>query len=141
VLERAASTFSGWPLADGKKEELPGYNADSAEGVSYTIDLTQPVGERIRNLSYKGAALNPGQKLRVAVNSFQASGGGGYTMFEGLPILERSKSEIRELIVDYMTRTKKISFEADHNWKMGPPEALDAILKAAAEESNANLRR
>lgn len=141
VLEHAASFFSGWPLAQGQKERLPGYNADSAEGVSYTIDLTQPAGARIRDLSYKGTALDPAQQLRVAVNSFQYSGGGEYTMFNGLPILEQSKREIRELVVDYLTRTKKIPAEADNNWKIEPQDALDAILKAAADESSANLKR
>ncbi len=135
ALEHAASFYSGWPLAEGQKEKLPGYNADSAEGVSYVIDLAQPVGERIRNLAYKGAALDPGRKLRVAINNYRYTGGGGYSVYKDLPIFERSSDEIRELIIDYLARTKTIPTEADGNWKIEPREALDAILKAAQEES------
>ena len=135
ALEHAASFYSGWPLADGVKEKLPGYNADNAEGVSYVIDLTQPVGERIRNLVYKGAPLDPGQKLRVAINNYRYTGGGGYGVYKDLPIVARSGDEIRELIIDYLARTKTSPTEADGNRRIEPREALDAILKAAQEEA------
>jgi 2',3'-cyclic-nucleotide 2'-phosphodiesterase/3'-nucleotidase len=81
ALEHAASFYSGWPLAEGQKEKLPDYNSDNAEGVSYVIDLTQPVGERIRNLTYKGSPLDPAQKLRVAINNDRYTGGGGYSVY------------------------------------------------------------
>jgi 2',3'-cyclic-nucleotide 2'-phosphodiesterase / 3'-nucleotidase len=141
ALEHAASFYSGWPLADGQKEKLPGYNSDNAEGVSYVIDLTQPVGERIRNLAYKGAPLDPAQKLRVAINNYRYTGGGGYNVYKDLPIVERSSDEIRELLIDYLARTKSIPTEADGNWRIEPREALDAILKAAREESGERSTR
>lgn len=141
ALEHAASFFSAWPLADGQKERLPGYNADSAEGVSYEIDLTQPVGSRIRGLAFRGAPLEPTQSLRVAINNYRYTGGGGYSVYKGLPIVERSSDEIRELLIDYLTKTKKIPTQADGNWKIEPHDALDAILKAAEDESRERVNR
>ena len=135
ALEHAASFYSEWPLAQGQKEKLPGYNSDNAEGVSYVIDLTRPAGERIQNLTYKGAPLDPGQKLRVAINNYRYTGGGGYSVYKDLPIVERSSDEIRGLITDYLTRAKTVPTEADGNWRIEPREALDAILKAAQEEA------
>jgi hypothetical protein len=52
-----------------------------------------------------------------------------------LPIVERSSDEIRELIIDYLARTKTVPTDADDNWRIEPHEALDAILKAAQEEA------
>ncbi|MFZ0739868.1 MAG: 5'-nucleotidase C-terminal domain-containing protein [Candidatus Acidiferrales bacterium] len=141
ALEHAASFYSGWPLAAGQNVRLPGYNADSAEGVTYVIDLTQPVGQRIRNLTYKGAAVDPEQKLRVAINNYRYTGGGGYSVYKDLPIVERSSDEIRELLIDYLTRTKTIPTEADGNWRIEPQEALDAILKAAQAEETVHVNR
>jgi len=135
VLEHAASFYSGWPLAAGQTEKLPGYNSDNAEGVSYEIDLTRPLGERIRNLTYKGAPLDPAYKLRVAINNYRYTGGGGYSVYKDLPVVERSSDEIRELIIDYLARTKTFPTEADGNWSIEPREALDAILKAAQNEA------
>ncbi len=135
ALEHAASFFPAWPAPQGQKLRLPGYNADSAEGVSYVIDLTQTVGQRVRHLTFHGAPLSADQKLRVATNNYRYSGGGGYSVYQGLPVLYQSKVEISELLVEYLKRTKAVSPAADNNWKIEPPEALAAIEKAADEES------
>jgi 2',3'-cyclic-nucleotide 2'-phosphodiesterase / 3'-nucleotidase len=135
ALEHAASFFPAWPVPAGQDVRLPGYNADSGQGVSYVIDLTQPVGQRIRDLTFHGAPLSADQKLRVAINNYRYTGGGGYSVYQGLPIVYRSNDEISELLVDYLARAKTIPVVADGNWKIEPPEALAAIEKAADEES------
>lgn len=133
VLERAASYYTSWPLKEGERPKLPGFNADCAEGVSYVIDLTQPVGQRVRDLTYKGQPLDPEQKLRVATNNYRYSGGGHYDALKGLPIVYRSPQEVRELLIEYVTRTGTILAEADHNWKIVPPEAVEAMVRATGE--------
>ncbi|MGB8525233.1 MAG: 5'-nucleotidase C-terminal domain-containing protein [Candidatus Acidiferrales bacterium] len=135
ALEHAASFYPAWPVADGQNLRLPGYNADSAQGVSYFIDLTQPVGQRIRELTFHGAPLSADQKLRVAINNYRYTGGGGYSVYQGLPIVYRSNEEISELLVDYLKRTKTIPSAPEENWKIEPPEALAAIEKADDEEN------
>jgi 2',3'-cyclic-nucleotide 2'-phosphodiesterase/3'-nucleotidase len=140
ALEHAASFFSAWPVREGESIRLPGYNADSAEGVSYVIDLTQPVGQRIRDLTFRGKPLEPAQQLRVAINNYRYTGGGRYSVYQGLPVVYRSPVEIRELMIDYLSRTKNIPSAADGNWKIVPPEALAAIEKAADEDANEHSR-
>jgi 2',3'-cyclic-nucleotide 2'-phosphodiesterase (5'-nucleotidase family) len=140
ALEHSASFFSGWPIPAGGSIHLPGYYADSAEGVSYVIDLAQPVGQRVEDLTFRGKALDPSQKLRVAVNNYRYTGGGRYAVFKGLPVLYRSPVEIRELLIEYLGRVKRISAEADGNWKIVPAEALDALKKAADQETQDRTR-
>jgi 2',3'-cyclic-nucleotide 2'-phosphodiesterase/3'-nucleotidase len=140
ALEHAASFFSAWPVPEGESIRLPGYNADSAEGVSYVIDLTQPVGQRIRDLMFHGNPLDGAQQLRVAINNYRYTGGGRYSVYQGLPVVYRSPVEIRELMVDYLSRTKEIPAAADGNWKIVPPEALAAIEKAADADANEHGR-
>jgi 2',3'-cyclic-nucleotide 2'-phosphodiesterase (5'-nucleotidase family) len=141
ALEHAASFFPAWPVPQGQNLRLPGYNADSAEGVSYVIDLTQPVGQRVRDLTFRGKPLSAEQKLRVAINNYRYSGGGGYTVYQGLPIVYQSSEEISELLVDYLKRVKTVSSAADNNWKIEPHEALAAIEKAAHEENRRDPTR
>jgi len=131
ALEHAASFFSQWPLPPGESERLPSYNADQAEGVSYEMDLTRPVGDRVRNLQLHGKPLDPAQTLRVAINNYRYKGGGGYSVYKGLPVLFRSPLEIREVLIDYLTRTKTIPPEAGENWKIVPPAAVAAIEEAS----------
>lgn len=129
ALERAASYYTSWPLQEGERPRLPGYNADNAQGVSYVIDVTQPVGERVRDLTYQGKPLDPAQKLRVATNNYRYAGGGQYDVFKGLPIVYRSGQEIRDLIIEYVMRTGVIPTECDNNWRIVPQEAFDAMLE------------
>lgn len=135
ALEHAASFFPAWPLPAGQDLRLPGYNADSAHGVSYVIDLTQPVGQRIRDLTFHGVPLASDQKLRAAINNYRYTGGGGYSVYQGLPIVYQSSEEVSELLVNFLRREKTIPTTVDGNWKIEPPEALAAIEKAADEES------
>jgi 2',3'-cyclic-nucleotide 2'-phosphodiesterase/3'-nucleotidase len=138
VLEHAAEFFPGWPFKEGERIRLPGFNADCAEGVEYTIDLTQPVGQRIRDLKYKGAPLADDQKLRVATNNYRYSGGGRYATLQGLPVVYRSPMETRELIIEYVSRTGKLLTEANGNWKIVPREAYEALVKEARQRESGN---
>jgi 2',3'-cyclic-nucleotide 2'-phosphodiesterase/3'-nucleotidase len=133
ALEHAASFFPSWPFPTGETPRLPGYNADSAEGVSYKMDLARPIGQRILDLTYKGKPLDPNARLRVAINNYRYTGGGRYAVMKGLPILYRSSQEIRELIIEYAARTRAIPTTADGNWQIVPHEALEAILREARE--------
>jgi 2',3'-cyclic-nucleotide 2'-phosphodiesterase / 3'-nucleotidase len=138
VLEHAAEFFPGWPFKLGEPVRLPGYSADCAEGVDYQMDLTQPVGQRIRNLRYKGQPLGSDQKLRVAINNYRYAGGGRYATLQGLPVVYRSPVETRELIIEYVSRTGKILTEADGNWKIVPREAFEALVKEAKQRESGN---
>ncbi|MGC1186614.1 MAG: 5'-nucleotidase C-terminal domain-containing protein [Candidatus Acidiferrales bacterium] len=138
ALEHAASFFQLWPLPAGETLKLPDYSADSAAGVSYKIDLTRPAGDRIVDLTFHGQPLDPKQTLRVAINNYRYTGGGLYTMFRGLPILYRSPVEIRELIIDYVSRHGAIPTNANHTWEIIPPDAVAAMRALAERRSDAS---
>jgi 2',3'-cyclic-nucleotide 2'-phosphodiesterase/3'-nucleotidase len=129
ALEHSASFYSQWPPSGGSVQ-LPSVNPDQAQGVSYEIDLTKPVGDRIRNLQFQGKPLDPAQKLRVAVSSSRRMGDDGYSMYKGLPAVART-GDMRELLVNRVTAEKKLPTEAVGNWKIVPPQAVAAMEKAA----------
>jgi len=133
ALEHSASLYQSWPTPSGQQPRLPDFNVDSASGVGYTIDLRQPTGHRVMNLRYKGKPLNDSQTLRVAINNYRYSGGGGYD-FAGLPIVYRSTEEIRDLIIEYLTRTAVVPTSANKNWHIEPQEAVEALERAAMKQ-------
>jgi 2',3'-cyclic-nucleotide 2'-phosphodiesterase / 3'-nucleotidase len=132
ALEHAASFYPAWPAAESARMRLPGYDADSAEGVRYEMDLSKPEGSRIVNLEFHGKPLSPAQKLRVAINNYRDTGGGGYWLYKDLPVVYRSKEEIRDLLIDYLKRTKQFP-AADGHWRIVPDAAREAIEKQALE--------
>jgi 2',3'-cyclic-nucleotide 2'-phosphodiesterase/3'-nucleotidase len=106
-----------------------GYNYDMAQGVTYEIDLTKPVGQRVTNLRWKGRPLAPDQKLRIALNNYRAGGSGGYDMFRGAPIVWRSSDDLRNLIVTYYSGSHRLPAAPDNNWRI-VPEAARRTLAA-----------
>jgi 2',3'-cyclic-nucleotide 2'-phosphodiesterase (5'-nucleotidase family) len=124
ALEHSARYFLAYQpnraVADLVDEKIPGYNFDIAEGVSYDLDVSKPVGERIQNLRFKGQPLLPHQKLRLVTNNYRVNGGGGYTMYKDAPVVYRSSDEIRDLIIDWVERKKRIPTEPDNNWRLLP---------------------
>ncbi|MDT4966067.1 MAG: 2,3-cyclic-nucleotide 2-phosphodiesterase / 3-nucleotidase [Acidobacteriota bacterium] len=124
ALEHSAKYFGAYepnkPVASLVDEKIPGYNFDIAEGVSYDLNISKPIGQRIENLRFRGQPLSPTQKLRLAINNYRVNGGGGYTMYKGAPVVYRSSTEIRELIIDWVERNKKIPSEPTNNWRILP---------------------
>jgi 2',3'-cyclic-nucleotide 2'-phosphodiesterase/3'-nucleotidase len=136
ALENSARYFLSCPDAACShgpliNHSVLGYSYDMAEGVSYEIDLTRPPGDRIINLHRNGKPLAPGDKLRIAINSYRAGGSAGYTMFRGVPILWRSYVSIRDLLVDYYTRHKLLPARPDNNWRIVPRQAEQILLQEA----------
>jgi 2',3'-cyclic-nucleotide 2'-phosphodiesterase (5'-nucleotidase family) len=122
ALEHSAKYFR--PYEPGKSardlvdEKIPSYNFDIAEGVTYDLNISKPIGQRIDNLQFHGKPLLPDQKLRLATNNYRVNGGGGYVMYKGAPVVYRSSQEIREMIIDWVERHKTIPTEPTNNWKI-----------------------
>jgi 2',3'-cyclic-nucleotide 2'-phosphodiesterase/3'-nucleotidase len=120
ALEHSTRYFKeyqpGKSLNDLVDTRIPGYNFDVAEGVSYDIDLTKPIGQRIVNLKYKDQPLSMTQKLRVVTNNYRVNGGGGFTMYKDAPVVYRSSEEVRELIIDWVERNKTVPSQSTNNW-------------------------
>jgi len=54
-----------------------------SQGLSYTWDARQPPGRRVvpGSVRIDGRVVQPGDRVRVTVNSFMATGGDGYSIF------------------------------------------------------------
>lgn len=102
--------------ADG----TPDYNYDIMSGVSYDIDISKPVGQRIQNLSFNGAPLDPAQRFGVATNNYRQSGGGNFPYIAGAPVLVNQQTEIRQLLIDYVVAQGSVNPAdfAENNWQL-----------------------
>ncbi len=104
---------------------VPGYNFDVVSGADYTIDLRQPVGRRITRLQVRGRDVQPTDSFTMAVNNYRQSGGGGFAMLSGAPVVFEREVDIRQLIIDEVTKVGALSPEryAQRNWTLEPAEA------------------
>jgi 2',3'-cyclic-nucleotide 2'-phosphodiesterase/3'-nucleotidase len=84
---------------------IPDYNYDIIGGLTYTIDLAQPVGSRITDLTHAGRPVSATQEFAVAVNNYRQSGSGNFPHIATAPVLDNRQLEIRQLLIDYVTTT------------------------------------
>ena len=103
---------------------IPGYNFDLLAGAEYVMDLSRPVGQRIRSLTFRGRPVAAADSFTVAINNYRASGGGNYDMLRGAPVVWESATEIRDLLIEEVRRRGQIR-PADflkENWRIIPPQ-------------------
>lgn len=141
ALENAARYFLPCPTPACDQgplinRQIPGYNFDIAQGVTYEIDLSRPLGQRIQNLRFRGEALKDDQTLRIALNNYRAAGSAGYEMFKGAPVLYRSGREIRDLLIDYYTERRTLPTRPDGNWRIVPETARRTLEQETRAESS-----
>ncbi|MGW2699562.1 bifunctional metallophosphatase/5'-nucleotidase [Streptomyces sp. NPDC001340] len=98
----------------------PDYNYDYVSGLSYDIDIAQPVGSRIKNLTFNGAALDDAQQFVFAVNNYRANGGGAFPHVASARELWSESTEIRTRIAEWVTTKGVLDPEdfASVDWKL-----------------------
>ena len=117
-LEKAAERFNQivptFTTAQGLISTFPGYNFDifTSADMSYEIDVTQPKGNRIKNLIYKGVPINTTAEFIIATNNYRATSG---TQF-GLTVantIYTSPDANRDVLIDYIKARKNLTLAAD----------------------------
>ncbi len=106
ALERCASYFE---LLDGEviisdrfiKPKEEHYNYDYYAGVTYTINLKAPVGERVSNVKVKGKPLD-NSTYQLAMSNYRTTGTGGYDFFRKCKITYVSKTDFQQSVIWYL---------------------------------------
>jgi 2',3'-cyclic-nucleotide 2'-phosphodiesterase / 3'-nucleotidase len=107
----------------------PFWNLDSAEGIKYTVDVSQPVGNRIHITSFlNGTPFHLNHTYLVAINSYRGSGGGDHlTIGANIPrgqlknrVQFSTEKDLRWLSIDYIEKKDSITPTANNNWKIVP---------------------
>src|SRR5271166_1011349 len=136
-LERSASIFRRIDPASRDEQPLLGpafvcYNFDVVDGVEYAIDVTQPArydelgvlvepqARRIRDLTFEGAKVDPGQMFLLVTNNFRASGGGGFPGCDGTSVAIEAPDANRDVVLKYIAGATEVAPRSDGNWRLAP---------------------
>lgn len=105
------------------------YNFDSGAGILYEVDVSKPVGERIKIISMTNKTpFETTKKYKVAINSYRGTGGGGHLVKgAGIPKEEISKrvinstsKDLRYFMMKWIEKNRTITPKASGNWKVVP---------------------
>ncbi len=105
------------------------YNFSSAAGITYTVDVSKPEGERITITSMSnGQPFDLNKKYKVAVNSYRGNGGGGLlTKGAGIPqeklsdrVINSTQKDLRYYLMKWIQKHRHIIPKTLDNWKIIP---------------------
>lgn len=124
-LEHAARYYNFSHLPELFNREVPGFDFDMIEGVTYGIDLSRPVGQRVVDLKFQGQPVKENQPFTMAITSYRLGGGGGY--LEAVHF--KGKAEVvnpvplRNLLFEHVLSQPTLNIPESNNWRIIP--ALD----------------
>jgi 2',3'-cyclic-nucleotide 2'-phosphodiesterase/3'-nucleotidase len=125
-LETAAKRFNKIDPAlttpQGLVSSFPGYNFDmfTSADIRYEIDVTQDLGQRIKNLTYKGVPMVATQEFIVATNNYRASGGGSFPGIDGTKTIYASPDANRDVLIAYIKANKNLALAvngSERSWR------------------------
>ena len=111
-------------VTDTAPNGTPDYNYDIMGGLdaalTYDIDIAQPVGSRITNLSYAGAPIDLSGTFVIAINNYRQSGGGSFPHVATAPVVYNRQIEIRQMLIDWVSARGVIdpSTFSSIDWKL-----------------------
>lgn len=94
------------------------YNYDMWEGIDYTINVSEPAGDRVQDITYHGEPLQTDGKYHVVLNNYRAGGGGDYTMFQGKPVIKEVQQDTVELIQAYFEKHHTVTATVTDNFRV-----------------------
>jgi 2',3'-cyclic-nucleotide 2'-phosphodiesterase / 3'-nucleotidase len=136
-LETAAGRFNRIDPAKAGRQELvasfPSYNFDmfTSPDVSYEIDVTQPLGSRIRNLTYRGKPVAPADEFVVATNNYRASGGGNVPGLDGRQTILEGHDTNRDVVIEYIRSAKSLDRAAHgsaRSWRFAKVKTAGPVV-------------
>lgn len=77
-------------------------------GMVYEFNPEKEIGSRIEEVLVKGEALDPNKTYKLVTNDFMASGGDGYTMFEGKPFVAEG-GLLSDVLIDYFKEIGEVA--------------------------------
>ena len=123
ALERTAQFFS---LSEDERCLISTkfYDYDLWSGVSYSVDISKPFGERIINLVYNGEPIDLDERYQVAFFHFRTGGALGYGMLSNYRATWKSEHTIREYLFKYLEHNPQLKTPVEYNWKVMKEDIL-----------------
>jgi 2',3'-cyclic-nucleotide 2'-phosphodiesterase / 3'-nucleotidase len=140
-LEKSAGWFNRIDPAKTEPQELvnrrvPTYNFDILQGsLTYTIDVTQPEGSRIRDLHFASQSIQDAQAFIVVTNNYRASGGGRFPGLDGNNILISAPDSNRDVLIAFIRAAGEITrarFGNDRTWRFASVKTAGPVVFTSA---------
>ena len=84
------------------------YNYDYYQGISFTLHIDAPKGNRVFDVKVLGEPLDLSKHYAIVTNSYRASGTGGFECIKKAKIIQRDDREFLDIILAYFAKHDRI---------------------------------
>lgn len=128
-------------------ERVPSYTFDVIDGLTYSIDVTQPIkydrfgkvvapdARRIHDLRYQGKPIGEDQQFIVATNNYRANGGGDFPGMDGSRTVYASPETTQQVLVNYLRLHSPLQPGPGSGWSFVPVETKGRVLLATSPKA------
>jgi 2',3'-cyclic-nucleotide 2'-phosphodiesterase/3'-nucleotidase len=119
-LEQCAEYFC---IQDGKLAVNPEFdepkpqhfNYDMLDGIEYCLDISKPVGQRVKYCHYQGVDIGHKDSFTVVMNNYRAVGGGNFAMMRECETVHEITEDMVEILAEYISDKKDVHIEHRDN--------------------------
>lgn len=133
-LERGALQFLG--LAPGARDlplidpGVPAFAFETIPALDWTVDLSAPPGQRIRDLCFDGRPLDPSARFVLATNDYRASGSGDFPGCRPENRVDVGSARVQDVILDHIARGP-VTAGIRRAWCFAPLPGATALVTAS----------
>lgn len=77
------------------------FNYDMIDGIEYTLKISQPIGQRVTQLTKLGKPILAHERFSLVINNYRANGGGNFEMIVACPTLSEITMDMTDIIAAY----------------------------------------
>lgn len=77
------------------------FNYDMVDGITYTLKISNPIGQRVISLDYQGKPVLPEDSFSLVINNYRANGGGNFDMIVSCPTLSEINQDMTDIMAAY----------------------------------------
>lgn len=91
------------------------FNYDMVDGLTYTIHVARPIGQRVDAMEYRGKPLDMEASYTMLVSNYRASGGGDFDMLQRAEVVADIQRDMVECIAEYILQQPMIQVRHSEN--------------------------
>jgi 2',3'-cyclic-nucleotide 2'-phosphodiesterase/3'-nucleotidase len=128
-------------VIDGEGDSGLTYRIDTLQPPKYNRDgsVLNPGAERIRDLRFNGAPIDPDQEFALVTNNYRAYGGGNFPGGNPGNIILESPDESRQVILRYINEKRELSPRPNNNWELILPQGSGPLLFLSSPDARDKL--
>jgi 2',3'-cyclic-nucleotide 2'-phosphodiesterase/3'-nucleotidase len=94
------------------------FNYDMVDGIDYTLKISNPVGQRVTELTYRGHPILPEDQFSLVINNYRSSGGGNFDMIVACPTVSEINTDMTDILSLYLESHPDLKLSHQNNIKV-----------------------